>query len=184
MSLSYRKARTAPSSSAQRTAYGVTGAARGPAYRVAGTGRAFQPGTAATSRTQPETPGAGRASQPEPAGTGQSAYPGSAGTSALEPEAISGGHNDQDAEVPSATHRMRQGNVVELFPGAATSKPAGDRGNWLGRLRYAEAGMATAEYAIATLAAVGFAGLLVVILRSDEVRGFLMTIIQQALTLG
>ncbi|WP_426593134.1 DUF4244 domain-containing protein [Cellulomonas sp. McL0617] len=45
----------------------------------------------------------------------------------------------------------------------------------------AEAGMATAEYAIATLAAVGFAGLLVVILRGDEVKGFLLAIIRQAL---
>jgi len=42
-------------------------------------------------------------------------------------------------------------------------------------------GMATAEYAIATVAAVGFAGLLVVILRSDEVRGLLMGIIRSAL---
>ena len=33
-----------------------------------------------------------------------------------------------------------------------------------------ETGAATAEYAIATMAAVGFAGLLVVIMRSDEVR--------------
>ncbi|MFD5276245.1 DUF4244 domain-containing protein [Pseudarthrobacter sp. NPDC058362] len=47
----------------------------------------------------------------------------------------------------------------------------------------AEAGMATAEYAIATLAAVGFAGLLVFILRSDEVRGFLLTLIRTALAL-
>ncbi|HLR57993.1 MAG TPA: DUF4244 domain-containing protein [Beutenbergiaceae bacterium] len=48
----------------------------------------------------------------------------------------------------------------------------------------AEAGMATAEYAIATLAAAGFAGLLYVILRSDQVRGFLVNIINQALTVG
>ena len=47
-----------------------------------------------------------------------------------------------------------------------------------------EAGMATAEYAIATLAAVGFAGLLVVILRSDAVRGLLMGLIEQALSFG
>jgi hypothetical protein len=47
-----------------------------------------------------------------------------------------------------------------------------------------EDGSATAEYAIATMAAVGFAGLLVVILRSDEVRGLLMTIIRNALSLG
>ncbi|WP_051274911.1 DUF4244 domain-containing protein [Cellulomonas sp. URHD0024] len=45
----------------------------------------------------------------------------------------------------------------------------------------AEAGMATAEYAIATLAAVGFAGLLVVILRGDEVKGLLLALIRQAL---
>ncbi|WP_448630344.1 DUF4244 domain-containing protein [Cellulomonas soli] len=53
----------------------------------------------------------------------------------------------------------------------------------LRRLRVlgADAGMATAEYAIATLAAVGFAGLLLVILRSDEVRGMLTALIRQAL---
>ena len=41
--------------------------------------------------------------------------------------------------------------------------------------------MATAEYAIATLAAAGFAGLLLVILRSAEVREFLLGIVQRAL---
>jgi len=46
-----------------------------------------------------------------------------------------------------------------------------------------DAGMATAEYAIATLAAVGFAGLLVVILKSNEVRGLLSGIVKQALSL-
>ncbi|PWD52458.1 hypothetical protein C8046_08620 [Serinibacter arcticus] len=45
-----------------------------------------------------------------------------------------------------------------------------------------EAGMATAEYAIATLAAVAFAGLLLVIMRSDEVRGMLLGIIREALS--
>lgn len=48
---------------------------------------------------------------------------------------------------------------------------------------HAEAGMATAEYAIATVAAAGFAGLLVVILRSTEVRGLLLGIIRGALSL-
>jgi hypothetical protein len=43
-------------------------------------------------------------------------------------------------------------------------------------------GSATAEYAIATLAAVGFAGLLVVILRSGEVRGLLTGLIRHALS--
>lgn len=46
----------------------------------------------------------------------------------------------------------------------------------------ADAGSATAEYAIATLAAVGFAGLLVVILRSDAVRGMLTDLIKHALS--
>ena len=45
-------------------------------------------------------------------------------------------------------------------------------------------GMATAEYAIATLAACGFAGLLLLILRSDEVRSALTGIITRALSLA
>ena len=51
------------------------------------------------------------------------------------------------------------------------------------RKELADAGMATAEYAIATLAAVGFAGLLVVILKGNEVKGLLSGIIRQALSL-
>lgn len=43
-------------------------------------------------------------------------------------------------------------------------------------------GAATAEYAIATMAAVGFAGLLVVIMRSDEVRAILTDLVRNALT--
>jgi hypothetical protein len=47
-----------------------------------------------------------------------------------------------------------------------------------------DTGAATAEYAIATMAAVGFAGLLVVIMRSDEVRGILTDLIRRALTVN
>ena len=47
-----------------------------------------------------------------------------------------------------------------------------------------DTGAATAEYAIATMAAVGFASLLVVILRSDEVRGILTGLVRTALTVG
>ncbi|WP_245827834.1 DUF4244 domain-containing protein [Sinomonas mesophila] len=54
---------------------------------------------------------------------------------------------------------------------------------WLGTRASGQHGMATAEYAIATLGAVAFAGLLVVILRSDEVRGFLLGIIRAALAM-
>ncbi|MBM7389087.1 hypothetical protein JOE37_002081 [Clavibacter michiganensis] len=45
-----------------------------------------------------------------------------------------------------------------------------------------DGGAATAEYAIATMAAVAFAGLLVVILQSDEVRGMLLDLVRRALT--
>lgn len=47
-----------------------------------------------------------------------------------------------------------------------------------------DAGMATAEYAIATLAACGFAGLLVAVLSSGQVRGMLMAVVERALTLA
>lgn len=46
-----------------------------------------------------------------------------------------------------------------------------------------DAGMATAEYALVTVAAAGLAGLLIVILRSPEVRGLLLGLIRGALTL-
>lgn len=46
------------------------------------------------------------------------------------------------------------------------------------------AGAATAEYVIATMAAVGFAGLLIVILRGDEVRAILTELVRNALTVG
>jgi len=46
-----------------------------------------------------------------------------------------------------------------------------------------DTGAATAEYAIATMAAVGFAGLLVAILKGDVVRGLLTNVITGALGL-
>lgn len=45
-----------------------------------------------------------------------------------------------------------------------------------------DAGMATAEYAIVLVAAVSFAGLLVVILSSGEVREMLMSLVRGALS--
>jgi len=45
-----------------------------------------------------------------------------------------------------------------------------------------DAGATTAEFAIVTMAAVGFAGLLVVILKSDAVRGILEDLVHRALT--
>ena len=45
-------------------------------------------------------------------------------------------------------------------------------------------GAATAEYVVATMAAVGFAGLLLVILRSDEVKQLLVGLVKSALTVS
>ncbi|MEZ0165513.1 DUF4244 domain-containing protein [Kineococcus sp. LSe6-4] len=61
--------------------------------------------------------------------------------------------------------------------------PAGAQGTG-GTPEPPDAGMATAEYAMATLAACGFAGLLIAVLRSDEVRAMLLGVVRQALTLG
>ena len=47
-----------------------------------------------------------------------------------------------------------------------------------------EAGMATAEYAIGTLAAAAFAGLLLAIMRSGGLRATLQSIIESALSVG
>jgi hypothetical protein len=49
------------------------------------------------------------------------------------------------------------------------------------RERLNDLGMATAEYAVVTVAACGFAGLLLAIVRSGEVRGLLLGIIRRAL---
>ncbi len=45
-----------------------------------------------------------------------------------------------------------------------------------------DSGMATAEYAVATLAAVGFAGLLLAVLSSGEVQEMLVELVRRALT--
>ncbi|WP_244666873.1 DUF4244 domain-containing protein [Myceligenerans indicum] len=47
-----------------------------------------------------------------------------------------------------------------------------------------EAGMATAEYAIATLGAAGFAGILMVVLKGGDVKSLLTSLITTALSAG
>ncbi|GAA4677043.1 DUF4244 domain-containing protein [Frondihabitans cladoniiphilus] len=47
-----------------------------------------------------------------------------------------------------------------------------------------DTGAATAEYAIVIMAAVGFAGLLLAVVRSPEVKGMLMDLVRQALSVG
>lgn len=52
----------------------------------------------------------------------------------------------------------------------------------LGRVLSDDRGAATAEYAVVIMAAVGFAGLLVVILRGNEVKGILIDLVRNALS--
>jgi hypothetical protein len=58
------------------------------------------------------------------------------------------------------------------------------RADRLFRVAGGDTGAATAEYAVATIAAVTFAGLLVAIMRSDEVRGILTDLVRRALTVA
>jgi hypothetical protein len=50
--------------------------------------------------------------------------------------------------------------------------------------RMSERGLATAEYAIATLGAAGFAGALMAILKGGDVKAMLTSLIQSALSIG
>lgn len=90
---------------------------------------------------------------------------------------------NRDVPVKNAREAAEPGTaeVREIYPGARSAEPV--RGSRRRRTGGSDAGMATAEYAIATLAAVGFAGVLVFIMRSDEVRGFLLNLIRTALAL-
>ncbi|WP_322645507.1 DUF4244 domain-containing protein [Oerskovia flava] len=69
-------------------------------------------------------------------------------------------------------------------PENTTGQPTA--GGLVERLRQGgdEAGLATAEYAIATIAAAGFAGLLIAVLSSGEVREALLGIVRSALSVG
>ena len=78
-------------------------------------------------------------------------------------------------------------SLGEHAPGCAEHVPAGSGDKVL--KEYAptgdpEEGASTAEYGIVMLAAVGFAGLLVLILKSDEVRSMLLDIVRNALSIA
>jgi hypothetical protein len=101
------------------------------------------------------------------------------------PESAKGLHMSiHRQDVPARTRAAaapETADIREIYPGARRADPVSLHRRR--RISGSEAGMATAEYAIATLAAVGFAGILVFIMRSDEVRGFLMNLIRTALAL-
>lgn len=78
-------------------------------------------------------------------------------------------------------------SLGEHAPGCAEYVPA--EGDEKTPAEYApagdpEEGASTAEYGIVMLAAVGFAGLLVLILKSDEVRSMLLDIVRNALSIA
>jgi hypothetical protein len=72
----------------------------------------------------------------------------------------------------------------------ATDREAEKRGTMREQMRRriteltGDEGAATAEYAITIMAAVGFAGLLVVILKSGEVQAILTGLVRTALSVG
>jgi hypothetical protein len=61
--------------------------------------------------------------------------------------------------------------AVRLTPSGAPDRPA-------------DAGMTTAEYAVGTVAACGFSGVLYKLLTSDQVLGLLRDVVSKALRLG
>ncbi|GAA2236959.1 hypothetical protein GCM10010401_06340 [Rarobacter faecitabidus] len=80
------------------------------------------------------------------------------------------------------THRRAAGTAMAW---ATAKHPRGGDGRfrhaWHEMREHADRGLATAEYAIATIAAAGFAGLLIVVLKSGTVRTLLEGIVQSAL---
>ncbi|MBB2922378.1 DUF4244 domain-containing protein [Cellulomonas cellasea] len=114
--------------------------------------------------------------------------PGRRGPAPTAPRALTHAARPSTQHTPvSAGHPGCAGVEVVAERDAATTQRAG-RVRTVARvvqgrvLAGADAGMATAEYAIATVAAVGFAGLLVVVLRSGEVQGLLLGLIRGALS--
>ena len=87
--------------------------------------------------------------------------------------------------IPTTTTTTTTATADRTFP--AVPVPAAGRAHRTSSTRrrwLSEDGAATAEYAIVIMAAVGFAGLLVVIMRSDEVRGVLSDLVRSALSVG
>lgn len=76
--------------------------------------------------------------------------------------------------------RDRRGEVVRARQRRADGLAR--NGRWLPS--GTDDGATTAEFAVVTMAAVGFAGLLVVILKSDVVRGILEDLVHRALSTG
>ena len=94
---------------------------------------------------------------------------------------------NHENEGPGFAPSQQRARGSHRYPERHTARRERQTGRMLrrtaGRLR-ADEGAATAEYAVATMAAVGFAGLLIIILRGDEVRAILTDLVRNALTVG
>lgn len=78
--------------------------------------------------------------------------------------------------------RAAAGHGQGLGPGDQGQQRHGSaRSGAAGARQRGDVGMATAEYAVGTLAAVGFAGLLFAVLRSGEVQELLLELVRRAL---
>lgn len=108
-----------------------------------------------------------------------------------------GDYGDLPATGPDPSATGSDGSATCADPSAAGLDPTTVRGaqRTAGRVRArqrwsavvaqgSDTGMATAEYAIAMIAAVGFAGLLVTVLSSGTVRGLLTGLVTSALSIG
>lgn len=129
-------------------------------------------------------------SRPGSATTPRSAHPADAGLArpalTLVPDVPEAAEDSLDDPAGAGAAAVSPARGALTRRGLLARRPWAPRLRTIDRGRQAlrEAGMATAEYAIATLAAVGFAGLLLVILRSGEVRALLMGLVKRALSVS
>jgi len=126
-----------------------------------------------TTLTSPSVPSIEQNSRTEP---NTSTEPNTATEAATSTEAVTAPAAAPSRHHPSAATGIRHGLVRTRTVRSNTVRA-------LRRLRD-DRGAATAEYIVATMAAVGFAGLLIVILRGDEVRSILTELVRNALTVG
>lgn len=77
--------------------------------------------------------------------------------------------------------RRRRVRPEQPEPGTRTDQRSDEAPGRLAQLTQDERGAVTAEYAIVIMAAVAFAGLLVAILRSAEIRAMLVQLVEDAL---
>ncbi len=104
----------------------------------------------------------------------------------IHPNASESSNTRQAANTDELEELLQLGFPAESpAPDSSRRLACGAFGRWrasrAARSIAEDRGAVTAEYALIIMAAVAFAGLLIVILRSDEVRQMLLTLVQNAL---